>query len=61
MKTYLNSGNVIFSSDEDDIEKMMSKIERGIKHHLGFDIPVFVILKDKLEDDFVSCTSMVEK
>ncbi|WP_027089418.1 DUF1697 domain-containing protein [Thomasclavelia saccharogumia] len=50
VKTYLNSGNVIFSSDEDDIEKMMSKIERGIKHHLGFDIPVFVILKDKLED-----------
>lgn len=50
VKTYLNSGNVIFSSDEDDIEKIMSQIEMIIKHHFDFDIPVFVILKDKLED-----------
>ena len=33
VKTYLNSGNVIFSSDEDDISKITSIIEEMIKNH----------------------------
>lgn len=31
VKTYLNSGNVIFSSDEDNIRKLTDKIEEMIK------------------------------
>jgi len=50
VKTYLNSGNVVFSSDEDSIEKLTKLIEKAIKNKFGFDIPVFVISKDKLED-----------
>ena len=49
-KTYMNSGNVVFSSDEDDIEKITKQIETMIKQQFGFDIPVFVISKEKLED-----------
>lgn len=50
VKTYLNSGNVIFSSDEDDISKITSIIEEMIKNHFHLDIPVFVISKEELED-----------
>lgn len=50
VKTYMNSGNVAFSSDEDETEKITKQIEAMIKKHFGFDIPVFVISKEKLED-----------
>lgn len=50
VKTYLNSGNVIFSSDKDNIEILTNQIEEMIKMQFGFEIPVFVILKDVLED-----------
>ena len=45
VKTYLNSGNVIFSSDECDISKITSIIEEMIKKHFNLDIPV---LSDKV-------------
>ena len=50
VKTYLNSGNVIFSSDEDDMVEITNRIETMIKRHFGLDIPVFVISKETLED-----------
>lgn len=50
VKTYLNSGNVIFSSNEDDIEKVANRIEIMIKKQFTLDIPVFVISREKLED-----------
>lgn len=50
MKTYLNSGNVIFSSDEDDVKKLTDQIEGMIKNQFGLDIPVFVLSKEVLED-----------
>ena len=50
VKTYLNSGNVIFSSDEDNIGRFTTQIETMIKNQFGFDIPVFVISKEELED-----------
>ena len=50
VKTYLNSGNVIFSSDEDGAEKFTNQIEVMIKKRFGLDIPVFVIAKEKLEN-----------
>ena len=43
VKTYLNSGNVIFSSDEDDITKFVKQIEAMIKSQFGLDVPVFVV------------------
>ena len=50
VKTYLNSGNVIFSSDEADTIKIISRIEEMIKNQFSLDIPVFVISKEELED-----------
>lgn len=50
VRTYLNSGNVIFSSDEDGAKKFTNQIEVMIKKRFGLDIPVFVISKEDLED-----------
>ena len=40
VKTYLNSGNVIFLSDEENIGKLTIQIETMIKEYFGFDIPI---------------------
>lgn len=50
VKTYLNSGNVIFSSNENDIGSITKQIVMMIKSQFDLDIPVFVIAKDELED-----------
>lgn len=50
VKIYLNSGNVIFSSDEDDIKKFTHQIEAMIKKQFDLDIPTFVISRELLED-----------
>lgn len=50
VKTYLNSGNVIFSSNEDDKESFFGQIETMIKDRFDLDIPVLVLLKEELED-----------
>jgi len=50
VKPYLNSGNVIFSSNEDDIEKLKNQIEGMIKEEFDLDIPVFIISKEALSD-----------
>ena len=49
VKTYLNSGNVVFSSDEKDRGSLTKKIERMIENRFALKIPVFVILKENLE------------
>ena len=50
VKTYLNSGNVIFSSDENDIGSITKQIVMTIKSQFDLDIPVFVILQEELAD-----------
>ncbi len=50
VKTYLNSGNVAFSSDRDDTEKFTKQIEIMIKKQFTLDIPVFVISREELND-----------
>lgn len=49
VKTYLNSGNVIFSSDEDRLDRLTEQIETMLKNQFGFDVPVFVISKEELD------------
>lgn len=48
--TYLNSGNVIFSSDIDDRDVLSHKIKLLIKERFDLDIPVFIIYQKSLED-----------
>lgn len=50
VKTYLNSGNVVFSSDESNIIELTKQIEEMINIEFNLCIPVFVILKNNLED-----------
>ncbi len=48
--TYLNSGNVIFSSDIEDFDALSNKIRLLIKDKFKLDIPVFIISQEALED-----------
>lgn len=50
VKTYLNSGNVTFSNDENNIKKFTKQIEEMIKTQFAVDIPIFVISREELED-----------
>lgn len=50
VKTYINSGNIIFVSEETDTTKLIKEIEAIIKETFGFDIPTTVISADDLED-----------
>lgn len=50
VKTYLNSGNVVFSSDEGDLKNITNQIEKMIKTQFTLNIPVFVISKDVIID-----------
>lgn len=49
VKTYLNSGNVIFSDDETDIVKLAERIRAIILETFHLEIPVFVISQDELK------------
>ena len=46
--TYLNSGNVVFETDE-DIKRARANLEGMISARFGFDIPVYIIEKENLE------------
>ena len=48
VKTYLNSGNVIFSSETDDIRSLIMQVETMIKNQFDLDIPVFIISKEEM-------------
>jgi len=40
--TYIQSGNVIFNSLEEDRDKLENRISGAIKNHYGFEVPVLV-------------------
>ncbi|MFK7814113.1 MAG: DUF1697 domain-containing protein [Maribacter sp.] len=42
VETYIQSGNVIFKSDENNIKSLEEKIKKGIADTFGFDVPVLV-------------------
>lgn len=48
--TYLNSGNVIFSSDIDDNAILSEKIRSMIQGRFHLNIPVHILLQEELED-----------
>ena len=49
VKTYLNSGNVIFSDNEPDVVKLAERIRAIIFETFHLEIPVFVISQDELK------------
>ena len=48
--TYLNSGNIIFSSDIDDKDIIINNIHEKIKNIFNIDIPVYVISVHELRE-----------
>ena len=50
VKTCLNSGNVVFSSEEDDAGKLTGRIGEMLQNQLRLDVPVFVIPQEDLAD-----------
>ena len=50
VKTYLNSGNVIFSCEAADTLRLTHRIESMIKDRFALEIPVFVTAQDALAD-----------
>ena len=49
VKTYIQSGNVIFKSKDSKIDGVVQTISRQIKKDFGFDVPVIVLTIDKLK------------
>lgn len=48
--TYLNSGNVIFSSAIEDKDVLTNKVQLMIKDRFHLEIPVFIILQEELAE-----------
>lgn len=42
IQTYIQSGNVIFESDDDDLKELGQKLAEKIKEHYGFEVPTMV-------------------
>lgn len=47
--TYIQSGNVVFSSDDKEFEKLQEKIKNSIFNTFGFDVEVQVLKANKLK------------
>lgn len=50
VQTYLNSGNIVFSTYDEKKEKLSQIIHNMIKNQFGFDIPVYIISQEELID-----------
>ncbi len=50
VKTYLNSGNVVFSGSGGNTEAMANRIKAMIKEQFGLEIPVFLLAQESLVD-----------
>ena len=49
VSTYIQSGNLILNSDEQNSAAIREQIEKLIAKNFGFEVPVLVIIKDKLK------------
>jgi len=55
VQTYIQSGNVIFQSTEDNIEFLESKIKDQILHQYGFEVSVLVKTHSEIKNILNSC------
>lgn len=53
--TYIQSGNVVFQSSENNTKALEDSISKAIKSHFGFNVPVLVKTKQELQFIFDSC------
>lgn len=48
VRTYVNSGNAVFTHSTDDIPALEQEIEAALKAHVGVDVPVIIRTGDDL-------------
>ena len=61
VQTYIQSGNVVFQSSEENIEKLEIKIHDAINKHFEFKVPVSVKTPEGLQRIFDDCPFPEEK
>lgn len=61
VRTYIQSGNVIFQSSESNKGKLEVVVHKAIKGHFGFDVPILVRSKDEIEAILSDCPFNEEK
>ncbi|WP_339896379.1 DUF1697 domain-containing protein [uncultured Algibacter sp.] len=61
VQTYIQSGNAVFQSLEENLEKLELKIHNAIKTHFGFEVPVLVKTPEGLQQIFDECLFPEEK
>ncbi|MCR9226218.1 MAG: DUF1697 domain-containing protein [Flavobacteriaceae bacterium] len=49
VKTYIQSGNIVFDSDQTDKNKLQKKIIKTIDDHFGFDVPTLVLRQEDIK------------
>lgn len=50
VKTYVQSGNVVFEAAKDSAASLSRKIEQAILHDFGFSVPVFLTTSKRMEE-----------
>lgn len=50
VQTYIQSGNVVFGSAEENSQKLAHDIQQEIKSHFGFEVPVLVKTSRQLKE-----------
>ena len=61
VQTYIQSGNVIFQTSKENIEKLEIKIHDTINKHFGFEVPVLLKNTEGLLQIFDDCPFPEEK
>lgn len=61
VKTYIQSGNIIFQSSESNTYKLEHTIKKSILAHFGFEIPILVKTREELNSIFEACPFSEEK
>ena len=55
VQTYIQSGNVVFQSSQEDTKAIESSIEKSISDYFDFDVPVLVRTRESLKTIFDAC------
>lgn len=61
VSTYIQSGNVIFTTTEKAVDKLPQKVERKIREHFGFDVSVIHRTPEELERVLAGNPFLAEK
>ncbi|WP_299885161.1 DUF1697 domain-containing protein [uncultured Lacinutrix sp.] len=61
VKTYIQSGNIVFNSIEKEPVVLENKISEAIKKYFGFEVPTLVKTKEEFESIFNNCPFTDEK